>query len=68
MKMIAKSSIVITRPIASFGFKIVLGSCSIEGNIVEGLDLLKKYFDGTIPTTIVTPKAHKELSSRLQRI
>lgn len=58
MKMIVKSSIVITSPIASFGFEI-LWEAAHRGNIVEGLDLLKKYFDGTIPTTIVTRKAHK---------
>jgi len=53
-------SIILTRSVKSFGFKIIYRVSSLS-NIGKGLDLLKKYLDGTMLTTIVAQKAHKGL-------
>jgi hypothetical protein len=58
MKMSTDLSIILTRSVKSFGFEIIYRVSSLS-NIEKGLDLLKKYFDSTIPTTLITQKAHK---------
>jgi hypothetical protein len=59
MKIPTKPLMVISRPVARFLALINSLKTASVSNTEERLDLLKKYSDGTMPTTIVAQKAHK---------